>query len=172
MASKIVCAGCRTVIKDVNFFKLHLCKQPFDVFCANIPKEYLNTRQHICKCPMSVKPKVDNQNTPVRDELNKNVTMLRKARMQHICPPEERPEESTFYMDMSCVESNSVLDETLPTGTVLSEAHVLVAEMRLFREEMRAMRLQLQQPAQSFFREKASHKTPRPGPMRPGGPSA
>lgn len=66
------CAGCLEAIAD-KCLKCCLCKQNYDLLCANVSEAYYNTsmtikhrntwRCQMCRCQ---EPKTDNSNTPVR----------------------------------------------------------------------------------------------------------
>ncbi|KAL4709143.1 hypothetical protein ACJJTC_015792, partial [Scirpophaga incertulas] len=92
MASRVVCASCRTVIKDGKILNCCLCKKTFDIKCANVPKDHLITHKQTWKCSTckSVEPKADNTNTPVRDDRTvHNVTRVSErlpgeTRTQHL----------------------------------------------------------------------------------------
>lgn len=67
------CAGCLEAIADGRFLKCYLCRESYDLLCANVSEAYFDvsmTARHgntwkcqVCRCK---EPKADNTNTPVR----------------------------------------------------------------------------------------------------------
>lgn len=67
------CAGCLEAITDWRFLKCYLCKQSYDLLCANMSEAHFNGSMtvqlrnswkcQVCRCK---EPKTDNTHTPVR----------------------------------------------------------------------------------------------------------
>lgn len=84
MASRQVnCAGCRGVIKeDSAFMRCAKCKQYFDILCANFTAEVFTTltsefkKMWICFECRSKLPKNDNSQTPVRQQLGHDMSVV------------------------------------------------------------------------------------------------
>lgn len=67
------CAGCLGAIADWRFLKCYLCKQSYDLLCANVSEAHFNGSMtvqlrnswkcQVCRCK---EPKTDNTRTPVR----------------------------------------------------------------------------------------------------------
>ncbi|KAL4720749.1 hypothetical protein ACJJTC_015075 [Scirpophaga incertulas] len=117
------CAGCRSIITTRQFLRCSACTKYYDLMCANVSENRYNFNAHPgerrlawqCQTCMCKKPTSDNTNTPVRSE-DSGVNLRRGAAA--VTSPDELP-------------SN-------PRSGDLA----LADEMRQFREELRAMRLQ------------------------------
>lgn len=75
------CAGCLQQINNRRFLKCKLCAQLYDIECANVPEQrFYNTmtKEHkqnwLCPLCFAKKPKVNNQNTPCKQQENANTT--------------------------------------------------------------------------------------------------
>lgn len=77
LPKSITCAGCLKIITVRQYLRCYLCKQHFDLICANVSeKRFLNTmsKEHKtawkCEQCKAKQPKCGNMNTPVRGLTN------------------------------------------------------------------------------------------------------
>lgn len=70
---KVTCAGCRVEIKNKDYLNCPLCKNVFDLLCANVPeKKFLlmsaeQKEKWSCQECLRSKPRNNDNNTPVRN---------------------------------------------------------------------------------------------------------
>lgn len=138
-AVSLSCAGCLGQIKDKQYIRCSGCTQYFDLLCANVSEQrFYNTltgeHKEKWKCPMCVakQPRTDNTNTPVRMD---GVTLNRGTRGA-FSPPDQMD-----FSDASLPLNDSSQDAKLENIS----SKTLVSELRMFREEMAATRLQMQE---------------------------
>lgn len=98
------CAGCHQLIPDRRFLTCHICSQHYDLDCANVSeKRFYNTmsvdQKEKWKCPLckSKAPKIDNKNTPIRQQ-----------QYNTDCPP-----TTATLEDQHCEESNQASDTNI-----------------------------------------------------------
>lgn len=90
MAAQNKCAGCLQIIPNREFLICSLCKNKYDLECANVSSQrFYNTLtkeyREKWKCPLCMNkvPKKDNTNTPIRPQPStseQNVTLRNKSR--------------------------------------------------------------------------------------------
>ncbi|XP_053603583.1 uncharacterized protein LOC128671267 [Plodia interpunctella] len=124
------CAGCQNLITDKEYLICFLCRKQYDLICANVSQQrFYNTLtgEHRlswqCVCCVSKKPKSDNTNTPVRG-VSDGVNLNRGAAACNLSQN---------------LDDSSALNDTLD----MTDMQVFLLEARQWREEMKAMRVQL-----------------------------
>lgn len=136
-----------------RFLRCSVCGGYYDLLCANVAEErFRNTltgeHRDAWKCALcvSVQPKFDNTNTPVRSATSDGVTIRRGAAINS---PLEPLEVSVISVpEPAC--GDSAVD--------MSSLGALITEMRLFRQELTATRIQM-----STLNETMSKLTSRMG---------
>ncbi|CAG4939845.1 unnamed protein product [Parnassius apollo] len=130
MPNKIDCAGCRNPIVAKKHLQCSRCQQPYDLQCANIKLSQFNSMAEDqrakwkCVVCISKQPKTDNTDTPVRvgvEGVNRN-----------------RGAAAVSPQDLS--DDDRAQSETMPA----KDLQLLIMEVRQFKEEMRATRLQME----------------------------
>ncbi|XP_063634785.1 uncharacterized protein LOC134805403 [Cydia splendana] len=140
------CAGCFNKVTDGRFLNCHNCQKSYCLHCTNYTEEFLNfmgpAQRYSWKCVecKSAEPKLDNTNTPLRG-ISDNVNMHRGAARP--CGAVSN-EHDNSVMDVSYTDNQRLNDTTRLDMNGASDIQQLVAELRLFREEMRAMRQHIQ----------------------------
>lgn len=126
-SKKIICAGCTTLIDDRRYLTCSLCKNVYDLLCANVSEQrFYNTmtKEHklswLCVECKSAQPKQDNTNTPVRahDE-NVNINLARGS-STHRRNIEQSLQES-FNIDLSETGETCQLSPTQTSTTITLE---------------------------------------------------
>ncbi|XP_063619107.1 uncharacterized protein LOC134799004 [Cydia splendana] len=140
------CAGCFNKVTDGRFLNCHNCQKSYCLHCTNYTEEFLNfmgpAQRYSWKCVecKSAEPKLDNTNTPLRG-ISDNVNMHRGAARP--CGAVSN-EHDNSVMDVSYTDNQRLNDTTRLDMNGASDIQQLVAELRLFREEMRAMSQHIQ----------------------------
>ncbi|XP_063358731.1 uncharacterized protein LOC134648180 [Cydia amplana] len=136
------CAGCFNKVTDGRFLNCHNCQKSYCLHCTNYTEEFLNfmgpVQRYSWKCVecKSAEPKSDNTNTPVRG--SDNVNMHRGAGAR---PSALSSEPDNSVMEVSFTDNQHLNYTTRLDTTGASDIQQLVVELRLFREEMRALRV-------------------------------
>lgn len=154
MSAKMICGGCRAIIKDRRYLFCSVCKENYDLECANVSESrFYNTmsKEHkkewrciVCK---SKEPKKDNTNTPVRpvDAVHINDGGTEKAPIDFDASVESVIDGVTLTRGPA-VGSPVSLDRSLPDNMndtahnltlEMTDFQSIIMEMRAFREEMR-----------------------------------
>ncbi|XP_052754306.1 uncharacterized protein LOC128201424 [Galleria mellonella] len=130
------CAGCFKKIENNLFLSCSICKQAYDLHCANVAeKSFCNAMSHehraAWKCPLCVskQPKTDNTDTPVRTVTQGVMTRRGAAAVS--------PVDQLNMSIVSDAPMRGDLDD-------ITDTQMLALEIRRFREELSASRIQMQ----------------------------
>ena len=138
-SSDKTCSGCLAPITDRRFLNCSVCKKHYDIVCANVSETRFYTtmsKEHKAKWKcvecLSSQPKLDNSETPVRS--TDGVTMHRGSK--------------TYYKGQDIDDSINVsmqhMDACHDKSLELTSVQELIVEIRLFRQELAATRVEVQ----------------------------
>ncbi|XP_060810420.1 uncharacterized protein LOC132904355 [Amyelois transitella] len=129
------CAGCLKNIDSRQFLTCSICKQDYDLTCANVSEQrFFNTltaeHRTAWKCPLCVcrQPRADNSNTPVRGA-TEGVTLRRGAAA---LSPSDHAGDVSISLPVSELNTTA-LNETME----ITDVQALLYELRQFRDEYR-----------------------------------
>lgn len=136
MPNTINCAGClTTIVEKEEYLTCSGCRKAYDLKCANVSAEkfrdtLVGDRRADWKCVMCVskQPKTDNSNTPVRGHHDDGINLRRGAAAA--------PSPSEYGANETML--NATLDASV------TDSQLLALEMRYFREELKATRIQIE----------------------------
>lgn len=141
------CSGCRQPITDRRFLCCVLCRDNYDLLCANVSEQRFNntlTGDHRanwkCVTCVSRQPKTDNANTPVRPA-DDGVTIRRGGSASASNHPQNQMDMS--MVDMTPLDSCSLNDNSHNDTEELSPTRALITEMRLFRQQLMVTSVQM-----------------------------
>lgn len=156
------CAGCRQHISDRYFLSCSICKETYDIQCANVPLLRFNntmTKQHKSnwKCPLcsSKMAKTNNSNTPVRNEHDYddeehvlNVNKNRHQRRQAISPVGG---ESMISFEGDTLLEDSVQTIDLENNTIPNSPRTVLRNQATLEQINTLIQQNLQQNNTSFL---------------------
>lgn len=124
------CAGCLQKIPNREYLACCLCKDKYDLLCANVSiQRFLNTmtveHKAVWKCDKcrSKAPKIDNTNTPIREQQN---TLITSPNTNASFLSENitiRARKTKCNETISTINDLSVLDETLNTESKITDSN-------------------------------------------------
>lgn len=131
------CAGCRNAILRREFLKCEICKEIYDLECANVSYKLFSImeRKNSWKCPecISKRPKVGNLNTPARKPSNSNACNI---------SPNSLVDES-YNVTQRIRQPAASAELSSPSEVNDSECDDPMSEIKLYVNEMRAMRKEM-----------------------------
>lgn len=162
------CAGCTRTLPKKEFLRCAFCKAAYDLDCANVSSKRYNSfyaldkqRKASWKCPecQSKVPKTGNANTPVRmavqDDHEHHTAQMEsphKSNVNHVTVRTKSNQQFSVESQESNLSCDLIQTEE-SDGTKVS-ARGIMAELKLFSEEMRAARVEM-----GIFRETVSTLT-------------